>query len=109
MSGFFVMRRSFFEETVRRLSGQGFKILLDLFASAPRPVRFVEVSYTFRPRHSGESKLDALVVLEYVTLISDKLLGPYFPTRFVMFGLVGLFGVAVHLAVSWAFSQNAAC
>jgi dolichol-phosphate mannosyltransferase len=97
MSGYFVMRRSFFDETVRRLSGQGFKILLDLFASAPRPVRFVEMPYTFRPRHSGASKLDALVALDYVTLISDKLLGPSFPTRFVLFGLVGLLGVAVHL------------
>jgi dolichol-phosphate mannosyltransferase len=97
MSGYFVLRRCFFDETVRRLSGQGFKILLDLFASAPRPVRFVEAPYTFRPRHSGASKLDALVVLDYVTLISDKLLGAYLPTRFVLFGLVGLLGVAVHL------------
>jgi dolichol-phosphate mannosyltransferase len=99
MSGYFVLRRAFFEKTKRRLSGQGFKILLDLFASAPRPVRFAEVPFTFRPRHRGESKLDTLVMLEYVTLLSDKLLGPYFPTRFVMFVLVGLFGVVVHLAV----------
>jgi dolichol-phosphate mannosyltransferase len=62
-------------------------------------VRFAEVPFTFRPRYSGESKLDTLVMLEYVTLLSDKLLGPYFPTRFVMFVLVGLFGVVVHLAV----------
>jgi dolichol-phosphate mannosyltransferase len=99
MSGYFVLRRSFFDETVRRLSGQGFKILLDLFASARRPVRFVELPYTFRRRHSGESKLDTLVMLEYVSLISDKLFGPYFPARFVMFVLVGLFGVIVHLVV----------
>jgi dolichol-phosphate mannosyltransferase len=99
MSGYFVLRRTFLEETVRRLSGQGFKILLDFFASAPRPVRFAEIPFTFRPRHSGESKLDTLVMLEYVTLLSDKLLGPYLPTRFVMFVLVGLFGVVVHLAV----------
>jgi dolichol-phosphate mannosyltransferase len=99
MSGYFVLRRSFFEATMRRLSGQGFKILLDLFASAPRPVRFAEVPFTFRPRHSGESKLNALVMLDYVTLLSDKLLGPYFPSRFVMFALVGLLGMLVHLAI----------
>jgi len=99
MSGFFVLRRSFFEETVRGLSGQGFKILLDLFASAPRPVRFAEVPFTFRPRHSGESKLNALVVLDYVILLSDKLLGPSVPARFVVFSLVGLFGLVVHLLV----------
>ena len=99
MSGFFVLHRSFFENTVQRLSGKGFKILLDLFASSPRPVRFVEVPYVFRPRHSGESKLDTLVVLEYGSLLSDKLLGPSFPTRFVFFALVGLFGVGVHITV----------
>jgi dolichol-phosphate mannosyltransferase len=99
MSGFFVLRRSFFEETVRGLSGQGFKILLDLFASAPRPVRFAEVPFTFRPRHSGQSKLSALVVLEYVVLVSDKLFGPAVPPRFVVFSLVGLLGLLVHLAV----------
>jgi dolichol-phosphate mannosyltransferase len=44
-------------------------------------------------------------MLEYVTLLSDKLLGPYFPTRFVMFVLVGLFGVVVHLAVLGLFHR----
>ncbi len=97
MSGFFVLRRSFFEQTARRLSGQGFKILLDLFASAPRPVRFAELPYVFRPRHSGASKLNTLVVLEYVILLSDKLLGPSIPARFVVFALVGLFGLCIHL------------
>ena len=98
MSGYFMLRRSFLDKTVRRLSGQGFKILLDLFASAPEPVRFAEVPFTFRSRNSGESKLDTLVMLEYAGLLTDKLLGAYLPTRFVFFVLVGLFGVVVHLA-----------
>ena len=77
MSGFFVLRREFLERTVHRLSGHGFKILLDLFASAPRPVRFAEVPYRFRQRRHGHSKLDAPVMLDYVTLLGDKLLGRY--------------------------------
>ena len=97
MSGFFVVHRDFLEETVRRLSGHGFKILLDLFASSPRGVRFAEVPYCFRQRRHGESKLDAPVLLEYVTLIGDKLLGRYVPVRFVIFVLVGLFGLLIHL------------
>jgi dolichol-phosphate mannosyltransferase len=97
MSGYFVLRRAFFDKIVRRLSGQGFKILLDLFASAQEPVRFAEIPYTFRSRHSGESKLDTLVLLEYASLLSDKLLGAYLPTRFVFFASVGLLGVVVHL------------
>jgi dolichol-phosphate mannosyltransferase len=50
MSGFFMIRREAFEETVRGLSGIGFKILLDLFASAPRPLRYRELPYEFRSR-----------------------------------------------------------
>ena len=48
-------------------------------------------------RH-GESKVDAPVLLEYVVLLGDKLLGRHLPVRFVLFVLVGLFGVVVHLA-----------
>ena len=39
MSGFFMFRREVFEDAVHDLSGQGFKILLDLLASSPRPLR----------------------------------------------------------------------
>ena len=53
MSGFFVMRREAFDWSVRNLSQQGFKILLDLFASSPRPLRFAELPYHFRQREHG--------------------------------------------------------
>jgi dolichol-phosphate mannosyltransferase len=96
MSGFFMVRRSAFEETVRRLSGQGFKILLDIFASAPRTLQFRELGYQFRTRQHGESKLDALVVWEYLMLILDKWVGHIVPVRFVMFAAVGGTGVVVH-------------
>src|SRR5258706_4584179 len=43
MSGFFILDRRFFEEVMHRLSGIGFKILVDLVASAKRPVRVEEV------------------------------------------------------------------
>ena len=104
MSGYFMMRRSSFEETVRRLSGQGFKILLDIFASAPRRLRFKELPYRFRTRQHGESKLDSLVVWEYLMLILDKTIGHIVPVRFVMFAAVGGSGVIVHfLALTLAF------
>ena len=106
MSGFFMVRRSSFEETVRRLSGQGFKILLDIFASAPRALRFKELGYQFRTRQHGESKLDSMVVWEYLMLILDKMIGHVIPVRFVMFAAVGGSGVVVHftalyLALAW--------
>jgi dolichol-phosphate mannosyltransferase len=42
VSGFFMLERRFFTEVAHSLSGQGFKILLDILLSAGRPVRFHE-------------------------------------------------------------------
>jgi dolichol-phosphate mannosyltransferase len=99
MSGFFMIRRTALDETVRKLSGRGFKILLDLLISAPRPLRCTEVSYSFRNRHSGVSKLDTAVLWEFALVLLSKFLGNWIPVRFLMFLIVGGLGVAVHLAV----------
>jgi dolichol-phosphate mannosyltransferase len=72
MSGFFLVRRSFFLDVADRLNGDGFKILLDLVASSTRPVRVGEVGYRFRNRRFGESKLDLRVAFEYFAMILDK-------------------------------------
>ena len=70
------------------LSQQGFKILLDLFASAPRPLRFAEVPCRFNARQHGESKLDTMAAWEFGILVLDKLIGRFVPVRFVIFSLV---------------------
>lgn len=97
MSGFFLLRRSFFMEVVHRLHGGGFKILVDMLSSAERPVRFAEVGYTFRLRRHGSSKLDVNVAIEYLFLVIDKLTKRTVPSRFVAFSLVGAAGTATHL------------
>jgi dolichol-phosphate mannosyltransferase len=99
MSGFFMMRRQVFENAVRGLSGQGFKILLDLLASSPEPVRLKELPYQFRRRRHGASKLDTLVAWEFGMLIADKMVGHLVPVRFALFAFIGAIGLAVHLAV----------
>jgi dolichol-phosphate mannosyltransferase len=99
MSGFFVVRRSFLEQVVRRLYGRGFKILLDLIAAARGEVRIVELPYHMRSRHHGESKLGARVIAEFLMLLLYHLTGRLLPARFFLFGAVGATGVAVHLAV----------
>jgi dolichol-phosphate mannosyltransferase len=96
MSGFFMLSRPAFERAVRRLSGQGFKILLDLFASTSVAYRFKEIPYVFGQRRHGESKLDSLVVWEYLMLLLDKLVGRYVPVRFVSFAAIGSSGTVVH-------------
>jgi dolichol-phosphate mannosyltransferase len=43
-------------------------------------------------------------MLEYLTVLADKLIGKWVPIRFVIFVLVGLFGMLVHLAtLAFAF------
>ena len=101
MSGFFLVERNAFTAAMRSLSGQGFKILLDLFASSPRPLAFAELPLTFRQRLHGESKLDAMVVWEYLMLVLQKLVGPAVPVRFLLFSLIGGLGVGTHLLTLW--------
>lgn len=98
MSGYFVIDRHFFQEIVHRLTGTGFKILVDILASSQRPVRVAEVPYRFRNRERGASKLDVNVELEYLFLLIDKMIGNYVPTRFVLFVLVGSLGMIIHLS-----------
>jgi dolichol-phosphate mannosyltransferase len=99
MSGFFMMRRSVLESTVRRLSTIGFKILLDTIASSPHRLRIAEVPFTFRERFAGDSKLDSTALWEFGMLIADKLVGRYVPVRFLSFIAVGSAGVLVHIAI----------
>ena len=97
MSGFFMIRRSAFEAAVYRLSSMGFKILVDLVVSSPRPLRVQELPYRFRDRHAGQSKLDNRVAWDYLMLLADKTIGRWVPTRLVSFAAVGSIGVLVHL------------
>lgn len=100
MSGFFMMRREALLRCVRAgVSGVGFKILLDLLAASPVPLRLREVPYTFRNRHSGESKLDTNVAWEYVVMLLDRFFGRAVPIRFIAFSLVGAIGLVLHLLV----------
>ncbi|HEV8678515.1 MAG TPA: glycosyltransferase family 2 protein [Stellaceae bacterium] len=101
MSGFFMLKREAFGEAMRALSGQGFKILLDLFASSPRPLAFAEVPLKFRQRLHGESKLDAMVAWEYLMLLLQKLVGPAVPVRFLFFAMIGGLGIGTHLLTLW--------
>jgi dolichol-phosphate mannosyltransferase len=99
MSGYFMLRREVLESEVERLSSLGFKILLDIIASSPTPLRLAEVPLQFGKRYAGESKLSTAVAWEFLLLIGDKLFGRYVPVRFVAFGSVGAAGAFVHFAV----------
>jgi len=107
MSGFFLLDRRFLEEVAPDISAIGFKILVDLIASARHPVRLIEVPYCFRKRRHGESKLDTLVIAEYVQLVADKMLGGLIPPRFILFGAVGAAGAVLYLGLLYLLFQRA--
>jgi dolichol-phosphate mannosyltransferase len=99
VSGFFMARREVWDRAAPKLSTEGFKVLFDLLASHPGPLRVVETPYRFRDRLEGESKLDSRVVVDYLGLILTKATNDVIPARAILFGVVGASGIAVHLTV----------
>lgn len=99
MSGFFMLRTKVLRDHADKLSGVGYKILLDILATPKKPLKVKEVPYEFRARKQGESKRDFKVLLEYLELLLSKSIGRYVPVKFIMFSMVGTLGVIVHMAV----------
>ncbi|HEV2365945.1 MAG TPA: glycosyltransferase family 2 protein [Caulobacteraceae bacterium] len=97
VSGFFMIRREAVDRVAQRLSDQGFKILFDIIASQPAPLRIVELPFDFGRRRAGASKLDSRIVIDYLGLVFSKLSGGLLPPRALFFALVGTCGLVVHL------------
>jgi len=103
MSGHFMIRRDALEAIAPSLSTQGFKILLDILATARGSLRTIELPSTFRERQHGESKLDSKIALDFAALVTAKLTNDAVSARFLLFCLVGLTGIGIHLSILSAF------
>ncbi len=103
LSGFFMVRTAIVRQDAHRLSGIGFKLLLDILATVEAPLRVKEFPLRFAARVEGASKLDRRVVFEFLVGLYDKWLGRIVPTRYALFGTIGAMGVVVHMAVLSAF------
>ncbi len=99
MSGYFLLETARLRTLAPRLSGIGFKILLDILATSPEPLRVREVPMQFAARRSGESKLDRAVAFEFLVGLYERTFGRLVPVRFALFGTVGALGVLVHFLV----------
>lgn len=99
MSGYFMLPSETARALVPRLSGIGFKILLDLLATSEAPMRVKEFPLNFAKRREGTSKLDRAIAFDFLAGLYDKTMGQLIPTRFALFGTVGALGVVVHMAV----------
>ena len=99
MSGFFLVKRNLMEKQAINLTGLGFKILLDIMSSAKNKIHYREIEFNFKLRKYGESKLDTLVVWEYLLLLWETRFGKLIPARFVSFCIIGGTGVVNHLLI----------
>lgn len=102
MSGYFLMRADTLRGQAGRLSGIGFKILLDILGTARPGMRVKEFPLEFAERLAGESKLDRAIAFDFLIGLYERYLGQIIPTRYALFGTVGAIGVVVHFAVVWA-------
>lgn len=102
MSGYFLLRTETARRLVPNLSAIGFKILLDLLATAEKPLRVKDFPMNFSARRSGESKLDRAIAFDFLAGLYDKSFGRVIPTRFALFATVGVAGVGVHMAILYA-------
>ena len=99
LSGCFLMTRAWYQTVRPRLSGLGFKILIDVVASDRRRPRLQQVPTALRARVGGVSKLDLRVVFDLLALLVEKRTGGALSARMTQFLFVGLTGLFVHLTV----------
>ncbi|MEM9927601.1 MAG: glycosyltransferase [Cyanobacteria bacterium P01_D01_bin.50] len=113
MSGYFMVRRSCVEDTI--FNPIGYKILLEVLGRG-RVREIAELGYVFCERHDGESKVNWKHYLDYIrhllrlrfsTETVEQFSQPWgFPIgRFIRFGLVGLSGVFVDMAILYLLSD----
>lgn len=98
LSGFFAIRRDLAVSLVPRLSRGGFKILLDLLASAPAPLTVREFAYHFRCRTAGVSKLGSAVAFDFLRLLARQSARRLVSRRFAPIGIVAMLGVVLAVA-----------
>lgn len=96
MSGYFVVAREIFQECVERINPVGFKILLEFIGRNPE-AKVKEVGYKFRRRIHGETKLSGSVIKNYLVALWDMRFGRFISSTFLLYSLVGSFGVLVNL------------
>lgn len=84
LSGFFMIRRSAFNEVALNLQQDGFKILADMLSASGGRWKVLELSYAFHPRSGGLSKMDSAIVLEFLGLLISRITGGMVPVRFAI-------------------------
>ncbi len=104
MSGYFLVRRRCL--VGRTLYPQGYKILIEVLARGAVS-QVAEVGYVFQERQAGESKVSWKQYVDYLQHLLQLRLSLWPVERFLRFGVVGLSGVFVDLAVYYLLRSSA--
>ena len=105
MTGYFIIKRHTFDKLAPNLTGLGFKILLDIFSSTDEKLTYEEISFDFKSRKYGTSKLDSFVVWQYLLLLWESKFGKIIPARFISFCTIGGTGVFIHVFILYISLQ----
>ena len=100
MSGFFVLRLNSAIKDVRAVDVNGFKFLYELLAVSRGRLKTLEIPLNFKPRQSGDSKLDFAIVWDFGVSILHTFAFRIIPRRMISFALVGASGVLVQMSIS---------
>lgn len=104
MSGFFMLKRHVADRVAPQVSNEGFKILFDIVSRVGSELVIREVPFTFKERLHGDSKLSSLVTLQFLGLLVSRYTGGLFPAQFLLFAMVGSFGILVHMSALFLLS-----
>lgn len=102
MSGYFLVRRRAIAGRI--LQPVGYKILLEVLGRGSI-AQATEVGYVFQERQEGKSKVTGKQYLEYLRHLLRLRLSVGHLGRLLRFGLVGLSGVGVDMAVLYLLSD----
>ena len=74
-------------------------MLLDIILSTNNTIKYSEIPFKFQKRYSGKSKLNSKVLIDFIALIIDKLIGKIIPARYFIYSFIGSLGVIFQLGV----------
>ena len=66
-----------------------------------------EVPIKFSQRHSGQSKLRKVILMQFMWAYALRYVGKYIPLTFISFCLIGLIGFFLHFCILSYFLDNA--
>ena len=72
MSGFFLIKKKFFNKSKKKLYGKGYKILFDIILSC-KTKKILDYQIKFKIRKKNKSKMNFIVVMHLILLIFSKL------------------------------------